>query len=72
MKICQQINASISATSNVKAGHMFGIPLRGTHAHSMVNAFKDLEDLSNCTDEEQVFIDEVVVLNSTDISYTPP
>ena len=31
----------IDATSNVRAGKMFGIPVAGTHAHSMVQAYKD-------------------------------
>jgi nicotinate phosphoribosyltransferase len=30
-----------AATSNVLAGQMFGIPVRGTHAHSWVMAFDD-------------------------------
>ncbi|XJZ27662.1 nicotinate phosphoribosyltransferase [Bacillota bacterium Lsc_1132] len=29
------------ATSNVRAGKMFGIPVSGTHAHAMVQAYKD-------------------------------
>lgn len=29
------------ATSNVRAGKMFGIPVAGTHAHSLVQAYKD-------------------------------
>ncbi|WP_421101409.1 nicotinate phosphoribosyltransferase [Sporosarcina psychrophila] len=33
--------AGFSATSNVRAGKMFGIPVAGTHAHSMVQAYKD-------------------------------
>ncbi|KAA0944231.1 nicotinate phosphoribosyltransferase [Sporosarcina sp. ANT_H38] len=33
--------AGFSTTSNVRAGKMFGIPVSGTHAHSMVQAYKD-------------------------------
>ncbi|MFJ7976150.1 nicotinate phosphoribosyltransferase [Peribacillus sp. JNUCC 23] len=29
------------ATSNVRAGKIFGIPVAGTHAHAMVQAYKD-------------------------------
>lgn len=29
------------ATSNVRAGKLFGIPIAGTHAHSLVQAYKD-------------------------------
>ncbi|MCM3611934.1 nicotinate phosphoribosyltransferase [Planococcus sp. MERTA32b] len=31
----------LEATSNVRAGKIFGIPVAGTHAHSMVQAYKD-------------------------------
>jgi nicotinate phosphoribosyltransferase len=31
----------VSSTSNVWAGQMFGLPVRGTHAHSWVMAFPD-------------------------------
>ncbi|WP_203334561.1 nicotinate phosphoribosyltransferase [Planococcus beigongshangi] len=31
----------LEATSNVRAGKLFGIPIAGTHAHSMVQAYKD-------------------------------
>ena len=30
-----------NATSNVRAGKIFGIPVSGTHAHSLVQAYKD-------------------------------
>lgn len=33
--------AGFEATSNVRAGKIFGIPVAGTHAHSMVQAYKD-------------------------------
>ncbi|MDY0406115.1 nicotinate phosphoribosyltransferase [Virgibacillus sp. 179-BFC.A HS] len=30
-----------NATSNVRAGKLFGIPITGTHAHSMIQAYRD-------------------------------
>merc|ERR1711936_1031802 len=33
-------------TSNVLAGKLFGIPVRGTHAHAFVTSFTCLEDLN--------------------------
>ncbi|MBP3041114.1 nicotinate phosphoribosyltransferase [Bacillaceae bacterium Marseille-Q3522] len=30
-----------SATANVRAGKMFGIPVSGTHAHSLIQAYRD-------------------------------
>lgn len=32
------------ATSNVKAGFTFGVPIRGTHAHAFVTAFSRIEE----------------------------
>jgi nicotinate phosphoribosyltransferase len=36
-------------TSNVLAGYVFGIPIRGTHAHSYVQSFIGVEDLKDHT-----------------------
>lgn len=33
--------AGFEATSNVRAGKLFGIPVSGTHAHAMVQAYRD-------------------------------
>ncbi len=33
--------AGFAATSNVRAGKLFGIPVAGTHAHAMVQAYRD-------------------------------
>lgn len=34
-------------TSNLLAGKLFGIPVKGTHAHAFVNSYNSLEDLTN-------------------------
>ncbi len=36
-------------TSNVLAGYLFGVPIRGTHAHSYVQSFTAVEDLKDHT-----------------------
>jgi len=36
-------------TSNVLGGYLFGIPIRGTHAHSYVQSFIGVEDLKDRT-----------------------
>jgi nicotinate phosphoribosyltransferase len=36
-------------TSNIRAGVKFGMPVKGTHAHSFVTAYRGLEDLKENT-----------------------
>lgn len=36
-------------TSNVLAGYLFGVPIRGTHAHSYVQSFTGVEELKDGT-----------------------
>jgi nicotinate phosphoribosyltransferase len=36
-------------TSNVLAGYLFGVPIRGTHAHSYVQSFTGIQDLRDHT-----------------------
>jgi len=51
-------------TSNVLAGYLFGVPIRGTHAHSYVQSFTGAEDLKDRTlaDENGVSHDFVEIV----------
>ncbi|MBN2035083.1 MAG: nicotinate phosphoribosyltransferase [Deltaproteobacteria bacterium] len=50
-------------TSNVKAGMLFGIPVRGTHAHSWVESFD--QEIDSFRTFYQVFPDDCVFLVDT-------
>jgi len=53
----------VRSTSNVMAGKMFGIPVKGTHAHSWVMSFPD--ELSAFRAYAQAFPDSCVLLVDT-------
>jgi nicotinate phosphoribosyltransferase len=63
-------------TSNVLAGYLFDVPIRGTHAHSYVQSFTGIEDLKNRalagTDgKERDFVKRVLDIRSgLDLNYT--
>jgi len=53
----------VRSTSNVQAGMAFGLPLRGTHAHSWVQAFPD--ELSAFRAYASTFPDSTILLVDT-------
>ena len=58
----------VSATSNVLAGRLYGIPVRGTHAHSWVQVFGDEQTAFNAYADAQP--DNVTLLVDTYNSLT--
>ncbi|MDR2018251.1 MAG: nicotinate phosphoribosyltransferase [Syntrophobacterales bacterium] len=63
-----------NATSNVKAGELFGIPVVGTHAHSFVQSFQEIDDLKskNLRDtegQERDFVEAVLQIRNA-LGYT--
>mmetsp|Transcript_14833 Transcript_14833/g.41980 ORF Transcript_14833/g.41980 Transcript_14833/m.41980 type:complete len:523 (+) Transcript_14833:131-1699(+) len=60
-----------TATSNVHAGKVFGIPISGTHAHAFVQSYTSLDEvattqlLNTKTNEMELLLPKVLALRST-------
>ena len=55
-------------TSNVLAGKIYGIPIKGTHAHSFVSSFNDMSELKTGFCKSQV-TGEIVDLVALALDY---
>eukprot|EP00003_Mantamonas_plastica_P017770 TRINITY_DN2934_c0_g1_i1.p1 TRINITY_DN2934_c0_g1~~TRINITY_DN2934_c0_g1_i1.p1 ORF type:complete len:487 (+),score=169.89 TRINITY_DN2934_c0_g1_i1:1450-2910(+) len=61
-----------NSTSNVLAGKLYGLPIKGTQAHSFVTSFRSLDDLKKTTirnpvkgEEPVEFVEDVLALRES-------